>query len=109
MEKKKSWCNYFYWHKSKQHRYTKFGEKIEGDDKKIPHISGLVTAIVLTTNIVKRKLPVASGLVKKTDYDTKIGETEKKIFDYNHAKYIATQKFNNLTADNFAAGFKETA
>ena len=68
-----------------------------------------MTTIVLTTNIVKRKLPVASGLVKKTDYDTEIGETEKKIFDCNHAKYIATQQFNNLTADNFAAGFKETA
>ena len=52
-----------------------------------------MTTIVLTTNIgeVKNKLPVASGLVKKTDYDTKIGEIEKKIFDYNHAKYIATQ------------------
>ena len=61
--------------------------------KKIPHVSGLVTTIVLTTNIgeVKNKLPVASGLVKKTDYDTKIGDIEKKIFDYNHAKYIATQ------------------
>ena len=54
-----------------------------------------MTTIVLTTNIVKRKLPVASGLVKKTDYDTKIGETEKKIFDYNHAKYIALK--NSIT------------
>ena len=44
---------------------------------------------------------------KKTDYDTKTSETKKKILDYNHGQYITTQEINNLTADNFAARFKE--
>ena len=30
-------------------------------------------------------------LVKKTDYNTKTGEMEKKIVDHNHNKYITTQ------------------
>ena len=34
---------------------------------------------------------------KKTDYDTKIGEIEKKILDHNHTKYITTQELNKLT------------
>ena len=28
---------------------------------------------------------------------------EKKILDHDHDKYITTQEFNKLTADNFAA------
>ena len=31
-----------------------------------------------------------SKLVKKTDYNTKINETEKKITDHYHDKYITT-------------------
>ena len=42
-------------------------------------------------------------LVKKTDYDTKITEIEKKLSDHNHDKYITTPEFNKLTAENFAA------
>ena len=39
-----------------------------------------------------------SRLVKKTDYDTKISEIEKKITDHNHNNnYITTQFFNKLT------------
>ena len=30
------------------------------------------------------------------DYDTKIFETEKKITDQDHAKYITTPEFNKL-------------
>ena len=53
-------------------------EKNLGDvDKKIPDVSGLVTATVL---------------------NTKIGEFENKIPD--HAEYITTQEFNKLT-ENF--------
>ena len=49
-----------------------------------------------------------SNLVEKTDYNTKIIEIEKKITDHDHSnKYITTQKFNRLTADNFAAGLKQ--
>ena len=33
-----------------------------------------------------------SDLVKETDYNTKINETENKITDYD--KYITTQEFN---------------
>ena len=31
-----------------------------------------------------------SSLVKKTNYDTKITEIEKKLTDHNHDKYITT-------------------
>ena len=41
--------------------------------------------------------------VKKADYNTKIDEIEKKILDYDHYKYITTQKFNKLTVESFAA------
>ena len=40
---------------------------------------------------------------KKKGYETKAGEIKKKILDYNHDKYITTQEYNNLTAENFAA------
>ena len=40
-------------------------------------------------------------LVKKTDYNTKISEIEKKIIDHDYAKYITTQKCNTLTPSNF--------
>ena len=38
---------------------------------------------------------------KKTDYDTKINEIEKKFTYQNHDKYITTPDFNKLTAENF--------
>ena len=40
---------------------------------------------------------------KKTDYDTKITEIEKKLTNNNHDKYIATLEFNTLTANVFDA------
>ena len=40
---------------------------------------------------------------KKTDYDTKVNEIEKKITDHSHDKYITTPEFNKLMAENFAA------
>ena len=46
---------------------------------------------------------VFSSLVKKTDYNSKINEIEKKMTDNNHDKYITTSEFNNLIAENFAA------
>ena len=33
-------------------------------------------------------------LVKKTDYNTKINEVEKKITDHHYHKYTTTQQFN---------------
>ena len=41
--------------------------------------------------------------LKKTDYDTKISEIEKKLTDHKHDKYITTPEFSKLTAENFAA------
>ena len=40
-----------------------------------------------------------------TVLNTKIEEVENKI--PNHAKYITTQKFNNLTTENFAQILKQ--
>ena len=51
----------------------------------------------------ENKIPDVSSLVKKTDYNTKIREIEKKFTDHNHDKYITTPEFNKLTAENFAA------
>ena len=39
----------------------------------------------------------------KKDYDTKISETEKKVTNHNHDKYITTPEFNRLTTEDFAA------
>ena len=62
----------------------------------IPDVSGLATKSALTT--VEN-----SSLVKKTNYNTKISEPEKKITDHNHDKYITTIEFNTLTASVFNA------
>ena len=45
--------------------------------------------------------------MKKTDYDTKITEIEKKLTDHNHDKYITTPEFNTLAADVFNARLKQ--
>ena len=41
--------------------------------------------------------------MKKTDYNTKISEIEKKVSDHNHDKYITTPEFNILAARIFNA------
>ena len=45
--------------------------------------------------------------LKKTDYNTKISETENKVNDHDHAKYITTQEFSKLTSGNFASGLAQ--
>ena len=45
---------------------------------------------------VENKIPNVSNLVKKTDYDTKVGEIEKKLTDHKHDEYITTPEFNKL-------------
>ena len=67
----------------------------------IPDASGLATKSALTA--VENKIPNVSSLVKKTNYDTKISEFEKKLTDHNHDKYINTAQFNTLVADIFNA------
>ena len=34
--------------------------------------------------------------LKKTDYDTRVGEIEKKLADNKHDEYITTKEFNKL-------------
>ena len=59
---------------------------------KIPDVRNLATKAALTA--VENKTPSASSLVKKTDYDTKITEIEKKLTDHNHDKYITAPEFH---------------
>ena len=40
---------------------------------------------------------------KKTDYNTKVNEIEKKITDHSHDKFSTTPEFNKLTAETFGA------
>ena len=63
---------------------------------KIPENSSFGTTPTLT--VVENKIPDVSSLVKKTNYDTKISELEKKLTDHNHDKYITTTEFNTLAA-----------
>ena len=57
--------------------------------------------------LLKIKYQVLLIQSKKTDYNTKINETEKKITDDNHDKYITTPEFTKLTSENFAARLKQ--
>ena len=42
-----------------------------------------------------------NALVKKAEYDKKIGDIEKKITDQDHGnRYVTTDKFSRLTAVN---------
>ena len=70
-------------------------------ENKIPDVSSLATKAVLTA--VENKIPKVRSLVKKTNYDTKISELEKKLTDHNHEKYITSPEFNTLTPDVFNA------
>ena len=67
----------------------------------MPDISGLATRAALTT--VENKIPGISGLVEKTDYNTKITDIENKLNNHNHDKYVATSEFNTLAANVFNA------
>ena len=64
----------------------------------IPSITNL--AITTALNAVKNKIPNVSNLVKKTDYNTKIIETEKKITDHDYDKHVTTPEFIKLTGEN---------
>ena len=50
---------------------------------------------------VENKIPSITGLVKKTDYNTKITDIENIINNHNHDKYVATSEFNALAANVF--------
>ena len=70
-------------------------------ENKIPDVSDLGTTNALTA--VENEIRNVSSLVKKTDYDTKIRELEKKLTDHNHDKYITTSEFNTFAASVFNA------
>ena len=57
---------------------------------------------------VENKIPDASSLVKKTDFNTKMSDIEKKITDHNHDKYITTPEFNTMVADVFNVRLAQT-
>ena len=52
---------------------------------------------------VENKIPSISGLVNKTDYNTKITDIENKLSNHNHDKYVSTSEFNTLAANVFNA------
>ena len=60
----------------------------------IPSITNLATTAPPIA--VENKIPNVSNLVKTSDYNTKINETEKrKITDHDHSKnYITKQELN---------------
>ena len=68
---------------------------------KIRDISSLATKTALTA--VEIKIPSDSSFVKKTDYDTKLTEIEKKLTDHNNDKFITSPEFNTLAGDVFNA------
>ena len=80
---------------------NRLNAKITEIEDKIPSITGLATNSALTT--VEIKISNVSSLIKKTDYNTKISDIEKKITDHNHDKYITTPEFNRLATENFKA------
>ena len=59
------------------------------------------SSIFCCLTAVENKIPDVSGLVKKTNYDTKIEELENKLTNHDHEKYITTPEFNTLAADVF--------
>ena len=71
---------------------TKFTEL----ENKIPDVNRLATKTALTA--MENKKSGVSSLVKIADYDTNIGEIEKKLTDHNSDKYISTPEFNTLAA-----------
>ena len=64
--------------------YHSLNAKINDAKGEIPNITKLATTSALTA--VENKIPSVSNFVKKTKYNTKINETEKKVTDYNHDK-----------------------
>ena len=99
-----------------------YNAKIKNIEDNIPDITNLATKTTLNTKIkevkvkylvlltqllklllmpMKIKYLVLVIQLKKTDYNTKVNEIEKKITDHYHDKYITTPEFNKFTAEIF--------
>ena len=65
---------------------TALNAKINEVKGEIPNITNLATNASLN----------ASNLVKKTYYNTKLSEIEKKVTERNHDKYITTPELNKF-------------
>ena len=84
---------------------TSLNTKINEVQGEITSITNLATAIALTALQIKYLMLIIQ--LKKTDYNRKTCEIEKKISDYDHDKYITTPEFNKLTAENVPARFTQ--
>ena len=76
-----------------------YNAKMKNIEDKIRNITNLATNSAVTA--VENKILSVSNLVKKTEYNTKINEIEKKTTDHNHDKYFTTSEFNRFTAEMF--------
>ena len=74
-------------------------------ENKIPDINNLATKAALTA--VENKIRSVNNLVNKTNYNTKITETENKFNNRNHDKYITTPEFNTLAPNVFNARLEQ--
>ena len=81
--------------------FSKLSDVVKNDAVKKTEYNELVK------NVNNISTTATSNFVKKTDYNTKINKIENEINDHDHAKYITTQEFNKLTADNFTARLKQ--
>ena len=77
------------------------------DECLVASISYLANTTATALTAVENKIPSVSNLVKKTNYNTKTNQIEKKISDDNHDKCIATLEFNKLTLENSVARLKQ--
>ena len=78
--------------------------KISEVKSEVANITNLATTSAF--NAVENKIPSVSNLVKKTDYNIEINETEKKITVHSHDEYITTQEFNKFATEIFALRLK---
>ena len=78
-----------------------FFPKVTKLENEIPDVNNV--AIKTALRVVENKIPSVSNLVKKTNYETKISELEKKLTDHNHDKYVTIPEFNTSAANVFNA------
>ena len=83
-----------------------FTDKINMVDKKIPDVSDLVKKTDFNAKIteVEGKIPNITGLAKSSALTAvEIPDIQKKITNHNHDKYITTPEVNTMAASVFNA------